>query len=59
MTVERPLDLQLHLNRKLVEKNKQFVLAVRLKRPVDDLILLQSEIQELYNHIQLLRNFAN
>jgi hypothetical protein len=44
----------LDLSARLVEKNKAFTLALKERKPQNELKAIHSEIQELYNHITLL-----
>ena len=44
----------LDLSARLVEKNKAFALALKAKKPQNELKAIHSEIQEIYNHISLL-----
>jgi hypothetical protein len=45
----------LDLSARLVERNKAFANALKAKRPQEELRAIHSEIQEIYNHISLLK----
>ena len=45
----------LSLSARLLERNKAFTTALKQKRPQEELKALHSEIQEIYNHISLMR----
>ena len=51
---KKRIDSVLHLSARLVERNKAFTVALKEKRPQDELKAIHSEIQEIYNHISLL-----
>ena len=40
------------LNGLLLEKNSELLAALKNRIPIDEIRLLQSEIQELYNHAE-------
>lgn len=45
----------LDLSARLLERNKAFTMALKQKRPHEELRAIHSEIQEIYNHISLFR----
>lgn len=45
----------LDLTALFVEKNKEFTAAIKERKPFDQLRAIHSEIQEIYNHISLLK----
>lgn len=49
------LDFKLSLHQLLVRMNKAFIQAVKARKPIEELQAMHSEIQELYNHICLLK----
>jgi len=49
------LQTVLHLSSLLVRKNRDFTMALKEKRPHQQLKALHSEIQEIFNHITLLK----
>jgi hypothetical protein len=48
---KKRIDSVLHLSARLVERNKAFTIALKERRPQDELKAIHSEIQEIYNHI--------
>jgi len=44
----------LNLSARLVEMNRAFTNALKAKKPQEELRLIHSEIQEIYNHISVL-----
>lgn len=49
------IEMMLDLSARLVERNKAFTDALKLRRPQTELKMIHSEIQEIYNHIALVR----
>jgi len=52
--MKKRIESVLDLSAQLVAKNKAFTLALKQRRPQQELKALHSEIQEIYNHIALL-----
>ena len=52
--MKKRIESVLDLSAQLVAKNKAFTLALKQRRPQEELKALHSEIQEIYNHIALL-----
>lgn len=48
---KKRIESVLDLSARLVERNKAFTLALKERRPQDELKAIHSEIQEIYNHI--------
>ncbi|HUC82920.1 MAG TPA: hypothetical protein VMR70_18575 [Flavisolibacter sp.] len=55
MSDDTSRDLMLELTTRFAQQNKEFTEAMKEKRPVDQLQVLHSEMQEIYNHIVLLK----
>lgn len=51
---KKRIDSVLNLSARLVERNKAFTIALKEKRPQNELRAIHSEIQEIYNHISFL-----
>lgn len=52
--MKKRIESVLSLSAQLVEKNRAFTLALKERRPQQELKALHSEIQEIYNHISFL-----
>jgi len=53
--MKKRIESVLDLSARLVEKNKAFTMALKEKRPQQELKAIHSEVQEIYNHITLLK----